>query len=268
MSKLRYGFALLVIGHTPFAVALEADETVRNRLSGLAVEVGLEYERGNYGTADTTQSWRLPVSLLYSTDDVTVGITLPYVTANSTGSIVLSSRGGGHNMSTRVSSTAQSVSGMGDVKVYATYNLPAAEDSNYQSHLTGRIKFATADENKGLGSGEQDYAVEFGIARTLEKQTYFGSLGYEFVGDSATINYDNVLYGEAGLKYEFNDTYSAGAALDYSQANITTLNNYFALSGFMNYEMDKKRDLFLYLLLGLSDSAPDSGAGVSLRYSF
>ena len=55
--------------------------------------------------------------------------------------------------------TTSSASGLGDVTASAGYALFASADHTFGLDLTGKVKFATADENKGLGTGKNDYGL-------------------------------------------------------------------------------------------------------------
>lgn len=247
--------------------AYALDDSSRNRLEGVAVSVGLEYEQGDYGTPYTTKLWRIPFGLSYNTDEFGVGVMVPYLSATSNGTITIASHTGGHMTSGHTSSTSQSVSGIGDINVYAHYYL-TTKKADLETYLTGRIKFGTADENKGLGTGATDYSIEFTAEKTATKQTYYGTIGYQISGDAAGINYDNVIYGDVGLRHELNKTQALGAEFNFSQAAVSGVDSYLDITGFMTTELDKKRDLYFYLQAGLTHSAPNFGAGVNLRYSF
>jgi hypothetical protein len=258
---------LLLLGFSQLGSVFAEDESVRNRLSGLAVSVGLEYEQGDYGTPYTTKLWRIPFGLSYSADDYSVGVSVPYLSAKSTGSIVVSSHGGSHMTSSHASSTAQSAAGLGDITGYASYYL-TNQDSNLETYVTARIKLGTADEKKGLGTGGNDYSLEFSAEKTRAKQTYFGTVGYQITGDAAGIVYDNVLYGDVGIKTELSNSKGIGAAINYSQAAVAGADDYLDLTGFVTTELDKQRDVYFYVQAGLSNAAPDLGIGVNLRYAY
>ncbi len=63
--------------------------------------------------------------------------------------------------------------------------------------IGGEIKFATADEDKGLGTGETDYGIFASASKTLIPELIgVASIGYTFVKDPSYINLENVFnYG-------------------------------------------------------------------------
>jgi len=231
-------------------------------LTGYSLTTGLEYESGDYGTSSKTDVWRVPIGLGYLKGPWSAGINTSFLSASSTGAIIISGRMG--RMSSISGAKVSSASGIGDVNMYASYQLPQTKGSKVTYHVTGRIKFGTADENKGLGTGENDYAVEGGFLTSYQKVFVFGNLGYQISGDSATVNYDDVFYLNAGATYPIQPYRSIGAKLDISQAATPGFDDPATLTLYLNQGLDKQRSLFFYVLLGLSNGSPDSGVGVDL----
>ncbi len=258
--KYILGVCLLVLTGTSFAA--ERSDIGLGNLEGLWLTVGLQYESGDYGTGANTDLWQVPIGLDYVKGSFSAGISTAYLNAKSSGAIIVSTM----TRMTTVSGSAsvRSASGIGDVNMYASYQLPNTTGSDTTFHVTGRMKLGTADENKGLGTGQNDYAVEAGLITMMEKLIVFGNLGYQISGDSATVNYDNVWYANAGTTYPMDAARSVGAMLEVSQAATPGFDAPAQLTLFYNQGMDKQRYLYFYVLLGLSDGSPDSGVGANL----
>lgn len=241
--------------------AVEKGDVGLGKTEGLSLRVGLEYESGDYGTGATTNLWRVPLGLDYVKGPFSAGVSTSYLNAKSSGAIIVSSMGRMGSLST---SSVRSASGIGDIDMYASYQLATTGESDITYHITGRIKLGTADENKGLGTGENDYAIEGGLLTNYETVYLFGNLGYRVNGDSATVNYANVWYANAGVTYPMEKGRSIGSFLEISQAATPGFDAPAQLTLFMNQKLDKQRDLYFYVLLGLSNGSPDTGAGVNL----
>jgi len=249
---------------SPVSNALEANEPHVFIQSGLSASVGLEYESGDYGTSDTTDTWRIPLGLHYRTEQYFAGLYVPYISTKSTGNIIISS--GNSNMKVRTTNTTSSKeSGIGDIELYAGYLFPQLGE-NISYTLTARIKLATADENKGLGTGENGFAIEGGFLNLLDKSSVFGSIGYQLNGDTATVNYDDVIYANAGISFPLQHDMKGGSMLDYSQAASSGFDDALALTGFINVALKNKRSLYIYAMLGLTDGSPDYGLGANYRF--
>lgn len=261
-AQLLLGLCLL--GLAGIASTAERKNDGLSIWEDLSLTTGLEYESGDYNTSSRTNVWWVPIGLDYLKGPISAGINTSFLSASSNGSIIVSSRMG--RRSNVSSANVSSASGIGDVNMYASYQLPQAKGSTITYHVTGRIKIATADEAKGLGTGENDYAVEAGFRMPYEKVFVFGNLGYQINGDSTTVNYDNVFYLSAGTSYPIQPERSIGAKLELSQSATPGFDGPATLTLFLNQEVDKQRSLFFYALLGLSNGSPDVGAGVNLTF--
>ena len=256
------GVCLLGLAHANYAD--ERQDIGLSGLEGLSLTVGLQFESGDYGTGATTDVWRVPVGIDYVKGRFSAGVSTSYLNAKSTGALIVSSSMTRMTKLTTSTASVSSASGIGDVDMYASYELPKASGSNISYHVTGRFKLATADENKGLGTGENDYAIEGGLITKYQKVYLFGNLGYQINGDSPTVNYDNVLYANGGVTYPLDTERSVGSFLEVAQAATPGFDAPAQLTLFYNQGLEKQRELYFYVLLGLSNGSPDSGAGVNL----
>lgn len=262
-SRILLGLCLSGLATASYA-AKQSDIGL-SETEGYSATVGLEYESGDYGTSATTNLWRVPVGIDYVKGPLSAGVNTAFLSAKSNGAIIISNMT--HMTSVTTSSASvRSASGIGDINMYATYQLPDTKGSDISYHLTGRIKLGTADEKKGLGTGENDYAFEGGLLTLYKQVIVFGNLGYQITGDSTTVNYHDVLYANAGATYPMSKERSIGAMLEVSQAATPGFDSPAQLTFFLNQEMDKKRDLYFYVLLGLSNGSPDTGVGVNITY--
>lgn len=268
--KISITFSLLLVIFVGFinpAYGLETKERVRSIYDGLSLSAGLEYEEGDYGTGDTTETWTIPVNVRYRTGNMSYEVTVPYLSAESTGDIVVMTGGGRHSTSTS-RTTGQSESGIGDISLAVTYFLPQGADKELYLYLTGWVSLDTGDEQNGLGSGEKSYAIEASIDKYIGDELYFGTVGYQFFNDAVDVDYDNSLYGLVGLMRPWNNQTSLGGSLYYSQAATPGFDNIVELSGLFRHKLDRQRTLYGYILLGMSDGAADWGTGVRIRHYF
>lgn len=242
--------------------ALERYKRGESPSDGVSYTVGLEYEEGDYGTGDTTEVWRIPVGLDYRKGQFLAGAYIPYISAESTGNITISSM----RMRTVITSSSSDASGIGDLKMYAGYNIPAKGSPDQIYHVIGYIKLPTANENKGLGTGETDYAIEGGLLFKVDKAVVYTNLGYQITGDTPTTNYKDVLYANVSATLPQASGNSIGASLDFSQSATPGFDDALEITGYMNMPLENKRSLYLYLQLGLTDGSPDYGIGANYRF--
>ena len=148
--------------------SLERSTPVQNKTDGLLLSVGMEFDRGDYGTVDTTNNWRIPLSLNYFQGPFFAGISVSYIYAQSTGAVTVSSGSRMRSVTTSNIVTSET-SGLGDVNLSVGYNFQPASSDKMKYYISAHIKLATADENKGLGTGETDYAIEAGLNKNAEQ---------------------------------------------------------------------------------------------------
>jgi hypothetical protein len=71
--------------------------------------------------------------------------------------------------------------------------------------LRSAMKFATGDEEKGLGTGDEDLGLVMAATKSIGKLTIDGNFGYRFVGDDYDETAKNqIVYGVA-LRYAINN---------------------------------------------------------------
>jgi len=131
-----------------------------------SLTTGLDYSSGNYGGTQATDTLFIPFIGKYEEGLWTYKLTVPYVRVTGTGSVV---RDVGAFKTAAATRTTES--GLGDVVAVVTRNVYDRGGSGTLLDVTGKIKFATADENKGLGTGENDYAVQLDAYQTAGKVT-------------------------------------------------------------------------------------------------
>ncbi|HET9818046.1 MAG TPA: transporter, partial [Rhodanobacteraceae bacterium] len=131
--------------------------------------VGADYSSGKYGTAFETEIWDVPFSVGYAADRWSVRLTVPYINISGANNVIPGvgrvlnlnphgrglglGLGGGGGSGGTPTVTRGSASGLGDVVARATYGLVRDDAAQFGLDITGKIKFGTADENKGLGTG-------------------------------------------------------------------------------------------------------------------
>lgn len=130
------------------------------------------------------------------------------------------------------------------------------------------MKLGTADEAKGLGTGEDDYSLQADIARVYDKTTLFGTLGYKWLGDTSTTNFGNVVYGSLGGSYKFTAETSGGLILDAREAATANGSAQTELTAFAGHKLFGSTRLQGYGVMGLTNGSPDWGLGATISRGF
>jgi hypothetical protein len=249
-----------VLCASALATGASADE------GAFSVSLGANYMSGDYGTANTTNMWYLPATFRYRTDRGLVRLTVPYISVTGNGTVV--PVGGNHHVIGPGPVTTRRVteSGLGDVVVGGTYYLVPQTTSRPAIDLTGRIKLGTADEDKNLGTGENDYSVQLDLAKTRDRMLFFGSAGYKLLGDPPAFDLDNILYGDVGGQWRLDAQRNVGLDLYLAESPTAAGSSAAELTAYLNRKLDVKRSLQFSGLVGLSDGSPDWGVGIAISF--
>lgn len=227
------------------------------------LSVGAEYTTGEYGGDKSVDEWYLPVTGKYLTGPWVFRLTVPYleVTAPS-GTVVTGGEGGDFIVSG--SGPRQTESGLGDIIAGVTYQdiLDTENSMGLPVDLTGKVKLGTADEDKGLGTGENDYTVQADVYKYLDVFTPYAMLGYRFRGEPDGANLDNGWLFMLGTMYEVSERVDWSADYYFREASSSASDDAEELSFGVSYKLRDDQKLLGYLIKGVSDGSPDWGVGV------
>lgn len=249
-----------------------------------SVSAGASYFSGKYGSATTTTIWSVPLVFGYDTGSWHFKVTLPYISVTGVGDVLPgvgkvqnsnpiglgsgrgNAPGGGGTTTTTTGTTT--ASGMGDVTAQAGYTLFYDQDARMGMDLGAKVKFGTADANKGLGTGQNDYGLNLDTYKGIGKWTFFGGVGYTHYGSSQYIKLSNGSNANAGFSYKVADNDNLGAFYYYRQRISSYGYRQSEVTGFWNHKFSDTMRLQAYVLAGLSNGSPDFGGGASLKMSF
>jgi len=250
----------------------------------LELTLGYDYTRGDYGQDVTTEIEYMPLTLDYYNGPWRMELTVPYIRVTGNGTVVPGAGGpmvfsdfdsgvfgpggmrGGGNSGSRTDTVTNS--GLGDVMARVGYSIFPGADAGSFYELSGRVKFGTADEDDGLGTGENDYALQLdGIVGSGTVAPYF-TLGYLVTGDSNDFEYKDVPYGSVGLMFRRGDSGSAGIGYDYRRAAVSGSDDQQQASAYLGWVFSPRWSGTLSGLFGLTDSTPDYGASFMLTGGF
>lgn len=248
------------------APAWAEKETPEEDSSGyqrLKVSSGFDYSSGAYGGTVDTKILYVPLSVEYATATWRVKATLPYISIEGPGGVT-----GGPDGPIIIGpgdpDAVSSQSGMGDVVLQASYLFaPSSSDAPYLE-ITGKVKLPTADENKGLGTGQIDYFIQADIFQTIGNLTPFGTIGYRIAGDLAGFDLNNTAYASAGLGYKFSPKLSGGVVIDYRQKSSDFSAERLEVVPYAVIKSGGNWSLNVYGVIGLADGSPDSGIGLQI----
>jgi hypothetical protein len=160
-------------------------------------------------------------------------------------------------------------SGLGDVIAGLTvYDVWRSSSGRFSLDLTGKIKFGTADETEGLGSGDTDYSLQAGVFRVLPQGGLSAGIGYKMRGATLVLDLEDAWFAYVGGQRRFSPRTLGGVYFDYREASIAGNDAVQELSAFIARRTSGRWGVQFFLLKGLSDSSPDWGGGMSTGARF
>lgn len=255
-ARLVICIAIAAVAH---GAALAADGVV-------TLSAGADFTSGNYGKSETTELAALQLGAKYESGRWVYRLTVPYLRISGPSNVI------GVGADTIVLpgevGDRRSVSGLGDVQAGVTYNLIGGSGALYLLDLGAKVKLATAEEGKGLGTGKNDFSIQADVLRPIGAFTPFATLGYRWYGDAPGTELRDAVFGALGLAYAESATSTVGMAYDFRQPIVAGGARVSELTLFMSHRLEREWKLQMYLVKGLADASPDAGVGVVLAYSF
>jgi len=175
------------------------------------------YFSGDYGTGIDTSITYVPLIVVVSSRRQVFRLTVPYLSIHTNqpvvylnGEVIPAPAGG-----------STSESGLGDV--VAQDEVFILQGSARRPWISGilRVKFPTADETKGLGSGETDYGGGVGVIQPLGPGwNFIGAWQYVVRGDPPGIDFRNTSWVTAGVQWRRSERSSWNAFYEDRQSVI------------------------------------------------
>jgi len=229
----------------------------------------VNYDTGKYGTPNRVSSIYVPFTLKRYWYEGNLAVTLPFLRQSAQGEIthvggkpVRISRGRG-----RASSSSET--GLGDILVRGAYILKREGPRSFDLAAAGRLKLPTANETKGLGTGEMDEGMGLEFGKELSPGVTLLADGYyTIIGDPPGLDLNNEILLDIGVYKSLGKNMSLTVYYETRSAIIDGNEDPRELSGTLEFKSVDGWRYDLGLLLGLSDGSPDVGlsAGLSLRF--
>lgn len=221
--------------------------------------LSFSYLTGDYGQDDDTDIIYTAATVKRYLNKGDVTLTIPYVDISDGATYV-----GGEVEPVAGGSGG---SGLGDVILKGRYYAVEQEGLLPFVDLVGSVKFPTADEDEGLGTGEFDFTFMVELARRLRNDawTVLAEFGFTFVGEPSGYDVDNRWIYSIGLAREVNPKVTLSGYLDGRTAIVDGNDDPLSilLAGEYKYRSDLRFDALLEV--GLNDGAPDFGITFGLR---
>lgn len=232
-----------------------------------SLSLGFDYSTGKYGDTTSTDILYVPVTGKLQLDYLYLKLTVPYVSITGTGDVILGMGKLGRRTTSTTTSKTTTQSGLGDIIASAGYMVYESDVATID--LVGNVKFGTGDASKNLGTGENDYSIQFdGYYTTADYNTLFATAGYRLVGAPAGTTVYDIAYGTLGFSLSIGESSSTGLMLDAAEASSDLSPGTSEISAFVSTKFSQDITIQARLMKGLSDSSPDSAGGITISRIF
>ncbi len=237
-----------------------ADAGAQDPGADLRFSTGVEYSTGKYGGTDDIEEIYVPFTFRAGFERIGFRLTAPWLSVTAPEDTIITDPGAEPLPGSGATVTE---SGLGDlVGAVTLYDLYVSDTADFVIDVTGKVKFATADEDKGLGTGENDYTLQFDAYRFFDRFSLQGSAGYRLRGDPPGIELDDVFLASLGGAWLASADTLVGLYFDYRESSISGTDDIQELSGFASFRLGRAWRMELYAFTGLTDSSTDFGGGI------
>lgn len=227
------------------------------------IGTGIDFSSGDYGDETNTDILFLPTTLSYKRGVWGAKVTVPWLDIEGPGSVI----GGGDGGVVIGDGDPIDASGLGDIWTAVSYGVESVPEEWFYLDVIGKVKFPTADDGKGLGTGEFDYTLQLDFFKPLGSFSPMATVAYKFKGDPSGSELDNVIYLSLGGDYRINDAVNFGASIDFQEASTSSADDALEIFSYVGLKTTENTLLTLYGYAGLSDGSPDAGGGLQWRIS-
>ena len=260
-----FGLVLAIVG---VQSALAQDEP------RLSLSTSVDYSVGDYGTGKDTTLLYVPFTLgVRPFDHLWLNLTIPYL--YQTGQNIVLTGGGvavkGKKSNGKLTQPATSTteSGLGDVLAKAS--LVVIEEKELIPEITPyfKVKFPTADKDRGLGTGEFDETLGVDVSKLLVGSLFgYVELAYTFIGEPPGTTLHNTFGWSVGAAYAIVQPFSVFAFLEGATAIAPGQDDPLDIRVGAEYRIIKALKLTGAVARGLSNGSPDWGVSGTLTLRF
>lgn len=230
---------------------------------------GAYYSVGDYGQADDATVHYVPFNYQLGVANWQFEVSAAYLRLAGSGDILLNAGGVVGRSEFDIARGAVAESGIGDVVIAATYQLPAFDANDFFFDIGVDIKIPTADESRSLGTGAKDYGFKLDIYKLIGEYTTFSTLEYKVRGRSSLFpDIESSFNLTLGFAYPVNETWSAGLIYDFRQAAVATFDDTHEVVPYVTWQQSSHWSWMSYLVKGFTEDSADIAAGIQASYSW
>ncbi len=231
-----------------------------------ALSLATYFAQGDFDLAQDTDILYLPVRYEYDSQSWGFQLLVPHLQVKGPGAVLINL--GGVNQAV-AGNEIRRESGLGDIVGSAIYHVPVTGSAAPFVDLRLDVKFPTADETRGLGSGETDLNLQLDVSQYWNELLVFATLGYSFRGDSPLYpNLRDGAYLQLGAARQLTSSVSLGGLLDYRESAATQTDDILEAGPYMSWQLSDNWLFSAFSLVGFTGASVDFSLLGQLRYRF
>lgn len=280
MRSLLFLLSVLLL-HTSVLPAVAETPAVQ-----FAAGVGLEASSGKFGTDSTSSYVSVPFIMDWLPSerlDFELTVPLLYQNSKNTGRAALGADAkssarrnmngqysyiGGSATLTGGGTSDSSKFGLGDITLTGGYQLLRDSATTPLIRPTFYLKFPTADDSKGLGTGKFDAGPGLSVSKWLGSWQPFVDSRYIFQGASADTGARDYFLADAGIGYSWNESLHTSAYARFGSTIFDGMEAPLEARVKSVWRFAQRFSSEAYLLKGLSEGSPDYGGGLLVFVEF
>ncbi len=224
------------------------------------------FSNGDYGEDSDTDILYFPVSYSANYGKWGAQVTVPHLRVDGVGNVLVNI--GGVNRA--VAGTQQERNrGVGDSVVSLIYQFdPFTENSPFMDFRLD-VKLPTADETRGLGSGETDYSAQLDLSQGFGSSVLFSTIGYTFRGKTDLYqSLQNSAFVQLGVAQTTSSRWSIGLFYDYREAASSFSQEVHEIVPYFSWQISTNWSFTGFAVVGFTDASASTAILGQLSYSW
>jgi hypothetical protein len=223
------------------------------------------YSNGDYGEDVETNILYFPISYTANFGKWGVQATVPHLRVNGIGNVLVN----GVVTRARAETQRERNSGVGDSVLSLIYRTePLSENSPFIDFRMD-VKLPTADEKRGLGTGESDYTAQIDISQYFGSSVLFSTFGYTFRGKSDLYQgLKSSAFAQMGVAQPLNERWNIGLFYDYREAASSVSSEIHELVPYFSWQFSRNWSFTGLTAVGFTDGSASTAVLGQLSYSW
>ncbi len=231
-----------------------------------AISLGGYYASGDYGADVDTDIVYLPLTYEVNAGAWGIQLAVPMLRVTGLGNVLVNV--GGVTQAVAGADVMTS-SGLGDVIASLIYRAPPWSETSPFIDLRLDVKLPTADEARGLGTGEVDVSAQIDLSQQIGALVGFATAGYTWRGTTTLFpGLQDAAFAQIGLAMPLSEALNVGAYYDFREAASAFSPESHEILPYMSWQFSDQWSFTGLLSTGFTDASADIGVLGQLRYSW